>query len=239
MNNRIEVFNGGVPGYSTEQSLRWLDYLLPITHPQLVVIANQWSDSTVSAFVDLELLEETSTFGYRARYHLLRLASYSRLWRAVRYVTRESRGLHPLQRTIDDMRSDLAPGEGEPRVPVEDYTRNLRKMVEKSREAGSDVVLLVLAGAADLTVGDAGMDAGDPVLEYRRAMAEIARESGCPLLRADAALRATGLPASTLFVDGIHPSATGQAVLAKALAKLLDEKGWERGQILCKPPVQN
>ncbi len=239
MSNRVEVYNGGVPGYSTEQSLRWLDYLLPISHPQLVVIANQWSDSTFSAFVDRELMAETSTFGYRARYHLLELASYSRLWRAVRYATRESRGLHPLQRTIDDMRSNLDPGEGEPRVPVEDYAENLRKMVSKSREAGADVVLLVLAGAADLKAGESGMDGDDPVLEYRRAMAEIAEETGCPLLLAEAAMRASGLPASTLFVDGIHPSTKGHAVLATALAKLLDERGWERGQILCRPPAQN
>jgi len=237
--NRVEVFNGGVPGYSTEQSLLWLDDLLPATHPQLVVIANQWSDSTVSAFVDLDLFEETSTFGYRATYHSLRLANYSRVWRAIRYLTRKSRGLHPLQRTIDDMRSALAPGEGEPRVPLEDYTNNLRAMVKRSREAGSDVLLLVLAGAADLTVGVAGMDDNDPVLQYRKAMAEIALESGCPLLHAEEPLRATGLPSSTLFVDGIHPSATGQAVLAKALAKLLDERGWERGQIMCKRPSAN
>ena len=234
---RTLVFNGGVPGYSSEQSLLWLEELLPQIKPDLVVIANQWSDSTVSAFVDKTLLAETATASYRTRYYLLRLASSSRVWWAVRHWVLRSRGVDSLSRAIVDMRSQSPPGEGECRVPVEDYGRNLKAMVDMSRQAGAEVSLLMLAGFADLDEQEADVEEMKTLNSFREAMATVATETGCPLVRTEPVFRATGLSAPNLFVDGIHPSAKGHAAIAHALAKLLAEAGWEQGQPLCRQPL--
>ncbi len=234
LGNRVAVFNGGVPGYSTEQSRRWLDDLLPATRPQLVVIANQWSDSTISAFVDRQLIEEASTFGYRVRYHALRLANYARLWRAVRYATRGSGGDTAFRRAIDGLLSSHNVGQGKSRVPVDDYASNLAAMVEQSRQAGADVILLMLACPMDLASGNAGIGEGASILAFRHAMEKVANETGCPLIRAEDPLRSAGLPASALFVDNIHPSAAGHAAIAQGLARFLMDHGWEQGGTLCQ-----
>lgn len=234
LDNRVAVFNGGVPGYSTEQSRRWLEELLPETKPQLVIIANQWSDSTVSAFVDRQLMEETATLGYRLRYHALRLANNSRVWRAVRYLTQDSMDQSALQRVIEGQLFSHGATQGDSRVPVPEYASNLKAMVRRSQEAGADVLLLVLACPMDLATGDAGIGETVSILAFREAMADVAAETGCPLVLAANSMGASGLPAGELFVDSIHPSAAGHAAIAADIARFLTESGWEQGKPLCK-----
>lgn len=207
----VDVLCGGVPGYSSAQSLVLLDEVGWGLEPDLLIVANLLSDSTEERFQDAELLEQVARPGARARRHLL---DHSR---ALTWLTLR---LHPPSRTEQNVGWLRPPGAvHRPRVPVADYEQNLRRMASEAAARGVAVAFLELATVPAWR--------GEPDGEaWRRAQRRVAAEVGAPHVDGLAALRAAGLSEDAAFIDEVHVSAAGNQAYAAALARALRGAGW-------------
>ncbi|MFH1469099.1 MAG: GDSL-type esterase/lipase family protein [Pseudomonadota bacterium] len=212
----VEVVNGGVPGYSTEQTLLELEEIGWGYDPTLLMIGALWSDSNYDAFRDADLLRRLSlTRSILGRSSLFRGASRVLAWL----------GGQGARRLVTWPTAQQAPEWTQRRVPVVDYARNLDTMIRDARARGVGAVLLAPGNKPILQHGLTAQEAWYP---YFRAQERVAEHHGVPLLRAWEALGAQagegGLQA--LFLDEMHPSALGQALIADAATALLVEAGW-------------
>ena len=65
----------------------------------------------------------------------------------------------------------------------------------------------------------------DPLGPYREATARVSERTGSPLVDLPALFAGSGKDARTLFIDEIHPTAAGQALIASALRDALVDAG--------------
>jgi hypothetical protein len=117
------------------------------------------------------------------------------------------------------------------RVSINDYAQNLDHLVAIAKERGADVVFLLLSNNEDVgPQGDArAMKAWTP---YRDVMRATAERHGAPVIDVPALFTASGLSRQDLFLDKMHPTAKGHAIIGQALADLLLEGGWPEGNPL-------
>lgn len=220
---RIRTLNLAAPGYSTFQSIRVLKVILPRERPELVVVANLWSDSNMDSFVDREQLAERDSLAFRIFFHTNRALSNFAIWRTLLKGLGQLRPLavgwgKNLRQSFRDRR----------RVSIDEYAANLELISELARANGAEVLFLILANEEDLRDPEAIW----PWHPYRRVMEESARRLGHPLLRLPDELRATGQSAEVLFMDEMHPSAPGHREIARIIARRLDQWGWLDGGAL-------
>jgi lysophospholipase L1-like esterase len=217
---RIRTLNLAAPGYSTYQSLRVLETVLPRERPELVVVGNLWSDSNIDSFVDREVFAQQDSLAFRIFFHTNRVLSNLATWRIL------LKGFGNLKARSVGWGQRMEPGAREQRrVSINDYAANLERISELARENGAEVLFLMLANEEDFRDGDALW----PWHLYRQAMEESASRLGHPILRLPDALRATGHSATTLFMDEMHPSSQGHKVIAEIIVQHLDEWGWLDG----------
>ena len=222
-----EVHNGGVPGYSSTQSRAQVDRVWGALDPELLVVANLWSDNNFDSFVDDEELALAGRPGRRWAHLLgrgaMRSATLAALARWSGAAKQETVGWGQRgQETMLGLR----------RVPLSRYVENLDALATRAREDGAGVVFLMLPNTEDVDHPDRPWP-WDP---YRRVMREVARAHGCPLVDGPALMRGTGQPARALFSDEMHPSATGHRVLGEGLARAVQTAGWPDASGLCTGP---
>ena len=68
---------------------------------------------------------------------------------------------------------------------------------------------------------------------YREAMRAVAGAHGAPVIEGPALYEASGLDVASLFLDEMHPTATGHALLAAAVVQAL--RPWSEGATLRGP----
>ncbi len=211
---RAEVINGGTPGYSTEQTLRFLDEVGWGLQPDLLLIGNLWSDNNYDWFQDADLLHTVNTFsGPLASSALFRLSST--------WLDRLKGGRGA--RIVSWTSNSQVPTSAGRRVPLPDYAANLAKMMAQATEHGAGALVLSLTNMERIDRGDRDDFSWHP---YFLAQAEIVRWFQVPMVDAHVVFTtAPGAP-SALFVDAMHPSGKGFALLAKATARLLGDGGW-------------
>ncbi|MCK6503208.1 GDSL-type esterase/lipase family protein [Myxococcota bacterium] len=221
----LEVHNGGVPGYSSAQSLAQVERVWGALDPTLLVVANLWSDNNFATFVDAEELVQAGRPLARARHLLVQGALRSATLAAMaRWVGAEH------QQEIGWGQRGQQTTRGDRRVPPADYSAHLDAMARQARQDGAGVIFLILPNVED--VDHPGRPwPWDP---YRRLMREAAARHGCPVVDGPALVRATGKGAGELFVDEMHPSATGHQVLGRGLAQAAREAGWPDAAGLCQ-----
>ena len=61
------------------------------------------------------------------------------------------------------------------------------------------------------------------IVDYRRAMCEVAEQTGNRCLKGPNAIMAAGLTSGNSLQDMVHPTALGHATLAKAIAQILND----------------
>ena len=218
----VDVVNGGIPGYSTEQTLLELDEIGWGYQPPLLLIGNLWSDNNYDAWQDADLLARRSPI----RALLGRSALYRWLSRSVMRL----RGADPY-RLVTWPTTAGADRTGQRRVPLPDYARNLDTMIRAARDRGVGAALLA-PGNRPIVRG--GLSKTHAWYAYFNAQAQVAEHHGVPLVRGyevltDAAAR-LGLEAT--FLDELHPSAQGQGVLAEATILALESGGWPTDRLL-------
>ncbi len=239
----VQVINGGVPGYSSLQSLNQLRRITGRFHPDVVVVANLWSDCALDTFQDREVIYGT---GLAVPFHRAGqwidelLSPHSALYCGARRLVYRLRRLGCKGRPPLCGPDESALGKGEaqvvaqpgtgrpprsrPRVPLEDYRKNLEAIEAYASGLGAKVVFLVLANGVELGEYDDSEDTMGDYPAYRKAMREVARATGAPLLDLTPLFqRAAREGVGPLFMDRVHPNATGHRLMADALADFLLE----------------
>lgn len=218
---------GGVPGYSTFQSIKLLERVGPRLHPDIVLIGNLWSDAYRAAISDRAWSAElAATYGpWRPiTTPLEALSRRSALARRLRKAVHD--GFFPDRARASEVGWShlVAAAPGTPvrppvkggaaalptsRVPIDEYEANLRTLAASARALGAVPAYLVLPHP---------MDPLPPQEEnYRAVMRRVASEEGTIAVDAAAWFRAH--PADGRFSDDIHPSAKGHADIATAVAE--------------------
>lgn len=192
----FSAFNGGIPGYSSEQSRRLLEHRLADVGFDYLIIATLWSDSQFGDIPDAMMFPERVTF-------LQRALNGSGLFRLLSGVLN---GWRPIP--VEWRLQDTAGGR---RVPLSAYTSNLHQLADLARARGAEPIYLMLPSDRDLS----GQPLEEPRPAYRQAMASVAAAENALLV--DGAQPFVGGPRS-LMADDVHPSASGHRLLGETLA---------------------
>jgi lysophospholipase L1-like esterase len=227
---RFRVVNLGVPGYSTEQTLLLLEDLGWSYEPDLVIVHNIFSDCNIDAFQDrtaLRLANPDATASQRLLHSsALYCAIYQPWAEHIASINQQpNRVLMPGIPTganqaaalekIDTI-IDLS------RVPLDHYLDNLEAIQEGASALGATMMLAPLAQEWDVGVWNVPMaeptaDQVLPWFPYRDAQIDWAAEHGVELVSMPEAFAAAPGDKTRLFIDNMHPSVTGAAVMAQAL----------------------
>jgi len=212
---------GATPGYSSLQTRIFLDEAGWARHPKLLVIANLWSDNDFEAFRDADLLglsrDPTST--------AVRTLSESALFRLVRFGVLTAAG----QPTALKIKWPEKASIGYRRVPIADYAYNLQTLLDEARDHGTGAIFLTLSNVELVKYGANKHADWEPYIQVQR---ELAERGHVPIVDTTTIFRATGMETSALFLDKMHPTAPGHALIAKALTDALTSAGWPANPLL-------
>lgn len=223
----VEVINAGVPAYSSLQSLRQLNYVIGQMSPDILIIANMWSDSMPTEQEDYTWLVGDGLKGqlYEQSHRWdAQLSQVSAGWCMVKAHTTPDFDDGTLFRHISQ--PSATPREELPtrRVPPEAYAANLTAMVTWARQHQAAPVLVALGHPSDRSTGMVriGQAHQANIQAYRQQMRDVA--SAQKVAYADtsvgfAAARDAGNNA--LFVDSIHPSIDGHQIIAESILSTL------------------
>ncbi|MDP2305115.1 MAG: SGNH/GDSL hydrolase family protein [Pseudomonadota bacterium] len=223
----VEAVNGGVPGYSTFQSLGLLARLAPIVHPDVVIVGNLWSDACRAAITDRAWAAELA--GAYGPWQpivapLALLTDHSALARRLRKTVHDR--VSPGKGKANEIGwSHLfvpEPGQAPPakggmealslsRVPLDEYVANLHALAASTRAAGGLPAFLLLPHPIDAEQG-----VGPVERSYRDALRSVAAAEHAPLIDGAAWFAAHPTDAPR-FSDDIHPNTLGHAELATAV----------------------
>ncbi|MDX2167670.1 MAG: GDSL-type esterase/lipase family protein [Deltaproteobacteria bacterium] len=179
---RFEVINAGVPGYTSYQGLTWLKRYGLALKPDLVIIGFGFNDGSPGGNIEEKIAAE------RRHAVLLKIDDWL-TYRSVAWSWARTR-----------FRGEAAPGHGAPRVSVERFADYLRTIVDVSRAAGAEVLLISFLpewGAAAIGGSDG---------PYVQALHEVAEAEHTPLL----VYRGPRL-------DVIHPTPIGYGMFARRI----------------------
>ena len=208
-----EVFNLGIPGFTSRHGLAVLrHHALPLS-PDVVIISFGANDPRLQRRSAHDVLSEDDGWRGAVRHAALRSKAY-RLLRKVSYDA----GTPP----------EVAPSSLVPAVSDGQYVANLRSMIRTVRNSGAQPVLLAVC-ANESIVGqmrEVGrrlevpmvdalpllMDRQDDLRAYRLYADEVRYYEG--LYGADVMARSDHLYVTT---DGCHPNRAGMSIIADAL----------------------
>lgn len=226
-----DFINGGVPGYSSFQSLNLLDMRGLALEPDLLLVGNLWSDNNFDTFVDRDLLATYAGWQGSTGWRVRTALSHSALFRWVDFAVRV--GPQGTQaRKVGWQLGSGEPGSGTRRVAVNDYAANLDGFCDRMRMLGGGVVFVVLPSREDIDP----LSAGPGWEVYRNVMRETAKRHNVPVVEAPEAFKASGHTADDLFLDLMHPTPLGHALLADTVAASLTAAGWPATPLRVSPP---
>ncbi len=212
----IEPVNGGIPGYSSEQSRLLMEEVGWALEPDLVLIANLWSDNNYDSFRDQDLL---ATVGATARNPLYA----SHLFRLLVSAVDRARGGTGAQ-LVTFTKESQTPTTGGRRVSLKRYAENLDAMAREAARRGAGVAFVAPCNQGLVRDTYSGRASWDVYFEAQEA---IAAHHGVPRIETLPAMKAANAEGGEpLFVDVMHPSERGHGVFATAVADALQAAGW-------------
>lgn len=227
---RVEVLNAGSPGYNSFQGLLLLRSRLRGLDPDLVTVRFGWNDHFLSPLGEASALREPdSALALALEDWLLR----SRLYAFVRRLGLELRALREPPR---DARAAWRGTRGwRPTIPIEDYARNLRRIVELARERGAEAWLLTAPHNPDPNPSAARELAARNRTSFRHllqvheaygeALRRVGRETGALVVDMEAVYRRHAGEPVFLPTDAVHPSQGGHNLEAETLYAALVRRG--------------
>ena len=225
----VQVLNLGTPGYSSAQSINLMTMRGWRLQPDLVIIANLWSDNNFDSFVDKTLLSERRDAARAPFPTAAKLLQSSALYRWLDWHLRLAGRAGEVE-TVGWMLGRTPTG-GHRRVSVNDYAANLQRLAREAESRNAEVVFLAFANAVDL--GD-DTDGAIAWPLYREVMKAVAKQVGAPFVTAKSAFMASGLDYPSLFLDEMHPTPAGHRILAETLSLTLQP--WADGASLRTSP---
>jgi lysophospholipase L1-like esterase len=216
----VDVLNGGVPGYSTEQTRVELDELGWSLAPDLLLLGNLWSDNNVDSFRDEDLLATARAADRNPLYA-------SHFFRLLTSAVDQARGGEG-GRLVTWTRTSQWPETGGRRVSLKRYAENLDAMVRDAAARGVGAALLSPCNIETVKGRHRDGASWDVFFDAQRA---LAAHHGIPIVETLDAVRAAGAPES-LFLDVMHPTAAGHAVFAATAATVLEAAGWPNTRLL-------
>lgn len=221
----VTTINAGIPGYSTEQSLRLLDDVVWDLEPTLLVLASFWSDTNYEPYRDKDLLQSVDL-----RQNTLLSGSSLVRWLAP-WVSR----LRPADRghVVTWVRGSELPAAEHRRVGLTDYAANLDQIVREAAQRGIGVILLTPPSPVEIEAKVSPPHQWEP---YRAAQEAVAKHHGLPHLDMTpafaAAYRFDDSPdISKFFLDDLHPTALGQTLMAQLVERVLRQRGWPESRL--------
>ena len=194
----VETVNAGVTGYTSHQVLRLLLRLSPTIGADTATFCIGWNDGTWRP-------AEDSEYERRLRESMAVENVLDRL-----YVFRAMKALY-----LGSLRPGGSTAARRNRVPPEAYRRNLQAIVEECRGRGISPIFVSLPHRRRR--GDAPLDS-----PYPRVLDAAARELRVPLLVASELDWQTSAESNEAhFIDSLHFSPSGHALMASALARQL------------------
>lgn len=232
----IDVINMGVPGYSTEQTLRLLQKVGWSYEPDLIIVSNIFSDCNIDAFQDRQAFSltrpqpsTTETILQQSRLYCATKMHW--VYYQATLNQNPNRVLMPGIPTganaavrLEELNETLALS----RVPIPEYLENLNTIRTQAKERGAHMILAPLAQEWDVGIWNVPMpkptkDHILPWFPYREAQKKWAKEQNVPIISFPEVFSSyTGEPAR-LFIDNMHPSRTGTLLMAQSVAKFLEQ----------------
>jgi lysophospholipase L1-like esterase len=225
----ITVINGGIPGYSTAQTIRLLDERVWALEPTLLVLASFWSDTKYESFRDKDLLASLD-LGQSQFLASSALVRWMAPW-VSQFRSEDS------ARIVTWVHGDALPAASQRRVGVVDYAKNLDHIVRAAAKRGIGVVLLTPPSPVEI---EAKVNPPHQWDAYRAVQKAVAKHHGLAHIEMTPVFKAVydndSPPIlSKLFLDDLHPSVKGQIIMAQMLQRVLAQRGWPQDQILGKP----
>ena len=225
----VQVLNLGTPGYSTAQSINLMTMRGWRLQPDAVIVANLWSDNNFDSFVDKTLLSERHDAARTPFPSAAKLLQSSALYRWLDWHLRLADRAGEVE-TVGWMLGRTPTG-GHRRVSVNDYAANLQALAAEAKARNAEVAFLAFANAVDL--GD-DTDGAIAWPLYREVMQAVAKRVGAPFLPVKDAFVNSGNDHLTLFLDEMHPTPVGHAIIADTLAATF--LPWRDGASLMTSP---
>ena len=227
----FQVYNFGVPGYSSWQGKRLLKEVIDQYHPDLVVIFYGWNDLWLArGFSDEEQSPKPEVAITKLRDQLSKLRTYQLLNKAVAAAQLKTK-----KNQADKFR-----------VSTDKYQSNIDEMVRLAQASGAKVVVATRpAGFGLAPLPDffeyLGFTKDDKNLEsihdrYNQSARRAAQDNGAALLDLDLIFRERGV--KNFFdkpdKDIIHPNRAGLELIAESAAQAIisaiEPKGEKEGQ---------
>jgi len=221
-----QFVNGGVPGYSSTQALNLLWGRGLALEPDLLLVMTLWSDNNFDTFVDADQIANYAAWRRSGIASAEAVLEHSAIYRALEFSLRKSEpgrvGWMELKRQ--------APS-GNRRVPIDNYARNLREFCTTMASRDGGVVFVILPNRNDLQ----NTESHPPWVPYRTVMRSVAQSCEAPLVDLPKAFARDGR--AHLFLDEMHPSSVGHALMAKTIADVLKASGWPSKPIQVRAPT--
>ncbi|MED5369889.1 MAG: SGNH/GDSL hydrolase family protein [Myxococcota bacterium] len=205
-----EVLCGGVPGYSILQTRVFMDEVGWDLAPDLLVVANQFSDMAPETFRDSVVLQSLSSPTVRLDRTLQSLALYGLL----RQRIARAKGV-PEFAAVGWPEPNKT---GQARLSPEEYKGGIEGLLLEAHARGVGVVMLRLP---ERRAYEQGFQT-----PYGVGMMELGEAWGVPVLAVDEEYRRSGLSAEALYLDNVHPTDRGHALIAQGLAQGLVDHGF-------------
>jgi len=213
----VDGVNGGIPGYSTEQTRMLMEEDGWDLQPTLLLIGNLWSDNNFDHFRDADLLRTRQMWMQNP---MSRSSLFLMLAAGIDGLTG-----NPHARVVTWTRTSELPDTGIRRVPLKRYAQNIDVLIRgaASRGIGTVVVSPVNRQMAEQQV--ASDVAWQP---YFDAQAAVAAHHGVPVIDLAPALIAAASEhtGGELYLDEMHPTSLGAGYFADALTDGVVAAGW-------------
>ena len=220
------VINGGIPGYSTEQTRRLLDEVIWDLEPTLLILGSFWSDNIYESYRDKDLF---STLDVQSSALLAHSAF-------MRWLATSLSGLRPSEngRIVTWVHGGELPTATHRRVELTDYVANLDGIIREAAKRDIGVMLLSPPAKVEVTQSVAPPHQWE---SYRNQQAAIAIHHGIPhldvLQQFAADHQADPSPnADNLYMDDLHPSIRGHRLFAEVIEARLKLAGWPSNPLL-------
>lgn len=200
----INVINGGVCGYSSQQGMYFFEDILPVVKPDLVILGYFHSDIKMEQQLDTAIVQKTPLTSMK------RLLYKSNLY----LLLRKQIGLFRYNLPGGDGRSLQQAGDFN-RVPPQDYCQNLRKMSEMSKKAGANVILLKMQPPAN---GFPRRISNETVKTYLAVIGKVGHEISAPVVDIWSAFVSHD-PSEMYCMDKFHPNSFGHRIMAQEILK--------------------